>query len=345
VSDPDVLTRIRALAIPPAWRDVWICRDALGHLQATGIDVAGRRQYRYHDRWHERRDRQKFDEMLAFARALPALRRVTRAHLNGEGLTRERVLAAAVRLLDLGFFRVGSESYAQANGTFGLATLRRSHVQVEARYVLRFDYPAKGGKRRIQSVVDPAVYELVAALKRRPGRGGRLLVYEAAGRWHDIRSADINAYIREATDGEFSAKDVRTWNATVLAAVAVAVAAGAETPTARKRAISRAVGEVAHYLGNTPAVCRSAYVDPRVFDRFNAGATIASVLEQLGERDPHAAGTQNAIDKAVLDLLEDRVNADAGAGCLGRATHARRPRRASRHPLPTPPTRSGGRAA
>ena len=313
VTDPDVLARARALVVPPAWTDVWICIDPKGHIQATGVDARGRRQYRYHDVWRERRDREKFDHMLEFARALPPLRRAASEHLAEEGLPRERVLACATRLLDLGFFRIGTEGYAEENQTYGLATMHKRHVKLEAPGTVHFDYMAKGSKRRLQSVVDPEVYSVVDALKRRRSGTPELLAWSRGREWVDVRSADINAYIKEVTGGDFSAKDFRTWNATVLAAVALAVSTGATSPTARKRAVARAMKEVAHYLGNTPAVCRSSYVDPRVVDKYVSGATIAPALEQAlvdAPADPAQAGTlltQGPIEEAVLDLLEDNV--------------------------------------
>jgi len=215
VDDAETLERIRALVIPPAWTDVWICLDPDGHLQAVGTDAAGRRQYRYHERWRQRRDQQKFDEMLSFAHALPRLRETAAHDLRGDGPRRE--LACAVRLLDRGFFRVGGEEYADGNGSYGLATLEKRHVELAGDGALVFDYPAKSGKRRLQAVLDPEVYEVVAALRRR--RGQRLFA---------IRSADINAYIKDAAGGDFSAKDFRTWHATVLAAVALAVSVEAK---------------------------------------------------------------------------------------------------------------------
>ena len=317
VTDPEILDRIRALVIPPAWTDVWICLDPRGHIQATGVDARGRRQYRYHDVWRERRDREKFDHMLEFARALPKLRHNATLHLAEDGLSRERVLAGAARLLDLGFFRIGTEGYAEENQTYGLATMHKRHVTLEPPSTVHFDYMAKGSKRRIQSVVDPDVYRLVEILKRRRGGKPELLAWQRGRTWVDVRSADINVYIKEVTGGDFSAKDFRTWNATVLAAVALAVSTGATSPTARKRAVARAMKEVAHYLGNTPAVCRSSYVDPRIVDRYvaGAGATIASALETAlvaAPADPAEAGTlltQGPIEEAVLDLLDDPADA------------------------------------
>jgi DNA topoisomerase I len=330
VDDLESLDRIRALAIPPAWTDVWICADPTGHLQAVGTDAAGRRQYRYHERWRQRRDQEKFDEMIAFARSLTRLRKIAAADLTEGG--RRRELACAVRLLDRGFFRVGGEEYADENGSYGLATLEKSHVELADDGVLVFDYPAKSGKRRLQALVDPDVYDVVARLKRR--RGKRLF---------SIRSADINAYIKEATRGDFSAKDFRTWHGTVLAAVALAVSERATSPTGRKRAISRAVDEVAHYLGNTPAVCRASYIDPRVFDRYRAGITISPALDGLAHVDEERApATQGSIERAVLRLLEDesrpRARRRAGAGAAARRD---RPRAGSRSRSSAVPGRRG----
>ena len=304
VTDAEVLARIRALAVPPAWRDVWICPHPLGHIQAIGTDARGRKQYRYHDRWRARRDREKFDHMLEFARALPTIRQVAAGHLAQEGLTRQRVLACAVRLLDLGFFRIGTEGYAEENQTYGLATIRKGHVKVSGEMVT-FDYTAKNGKRRIQSVVDGEVLAVVVELKARRGGGPELLAYRRDGRWHDVKSADINAYIREATGGDFSAKDFRTWNATVLAAVALAVSTGvARSVSGRKRAISRAMKEVAEYLGNTPAVCRASYVDRRIVDLYTAGETVLPALQALDEETGTGGlSTHGSIESAVLDLL------------------------------------------
>jgi len=304
VRDEEVLTRIAELAIPPAWKDVWICPYPGGHIQATGVDAAGRKQYLYHPRWRERRDQEKFDEMLDFARSLPRMReRVEHDLEDRDDLGLERVLACAVRLLDRGFFRIGSEDYAVTNETYGLATMRKDHVTL-AGETIRFDYPAKHGKRRVQAVIDPEVSVVVAALKRRRGGGDELLAYKRGRAWVDVKSSDINAYIKEATGADFSAKDFRTWGATVLAAVAVAVSSrAAETKTARKRVVTRAVKEVAHYLGNTPAVARGSYIDPRVFDRYQDGLTIAGVLGELAG-DPEDTAIQGPVEEAVIDLIE-----------------------------------------
>jgi DNA topoisomerase-1 len=308
--------RIEALAIPPAWTDVWICPDENGHLQAVGTDAAGRRQYRYHERWRKRRDQQKFDHALDFARALPHLRTQSTKHLAMQDFPRERVLACATRLLDRGFFRIGSEAYAEQNGSYGLATMKKEHARVDGDEVV-FDYVAKGGKHRVQSIVDPDVAEVVFALKRRRGGGPELLAFRDDDGWHDVRSSDINEYIRELTGGAFSAKDFRTWHGTVLAAVFVArsdvARARAATKTSRKRAVTGAVKEVSQYLGNTPAVCRASYIDPRVFDQFRAGHTIEGVVRDLEPAHLTQPSLQARVEAAVLDLLEEPV------GTLGAA--------------------------
>ena len=224
IDDPEVLTRITGLAIPPAWADVWICPYPHGHLQATGTDAAGRKQYRYHDAWRERRDTEKFETMARFARALPRLRERVEADLGDcDRLDRRCVLALAVRLLERGFFRIGSEEYAADNESYGLATLRKDHVRVEAGGVMIFDYPAKSGQQRRQGIQDERAAELVATLKRRRGGNPELLAYKERGRWRDVRSEEINLYLKAATGSDFSAKDFRTWNATMLAAIALGV--------------------------------------------------------------------------------------------------------------------------
>jgi len=316
IEDAEVLERIAALSIPPAWREVWICMDPLGHLQVTGQDAAGRKQYLYHERWRAHRDRQKFDSMIAFGEALPRIRRrvardlrlpvVSEEHRAGEEeLSRARVLACAVRLLDLGFFRIGSEDYAERNESYGLTSMLREHVTIEDGEVI-FDFPAKSGQRRIQAIADSDALRVVAALKRRRS-GSRLLAYRDRGAWADVRPVDVNAYIKEHAAGQFTAKDFRTWNATVLAAVALAGAEHARTQAGRRRAVSAAVKTVAEYLGNTPAVCRASYVDPRVIDRFHAGATIASSLGEVAREGPDLADARirRRVESAVLELLAE----------------------------------------
>jgi len=302
ITDPEAIGRIASLVIPPAWKDVWISPDPFGHIQATGIDARGRKQYLYHPRWRERRDQEKFDDMVAFARSLPALRSVVDNDIALGDMSREQVLACAARLLDRGFFRIGSEEYAVSNETYGLATILKSHVMLDGE-TIRFDYIAKESKRRLQAIVDPEVADVIGTLKRRRGGGEELLAYKRGGRWYDVRSPDINAYLKAATGRDISAKDFRTWGATVLAAVGLAVTQPQRLSAgARKRAIVRAVKEVAFYLGNTPTVARSSYIDPRVFDRYSDGQTIP--LELIGA-EPDATAIQGPVEDAVLELLED----------------------------------------
>ena len=306
VDDLITLQRIKDLGIPPAWTDVWICAHENGHLQAVGVDAAGRKQYLYHEAWRRRRDQEKFDHMLEFARSLPKVRHLTNEHLREDGLTRERVLACAVRLLDRGMFRIGGETYAETNETFGLATMRKEHVKLADRMVV-FEYVAKSKKERFLSLVDPVVFDVVKALKQRRSGGDELLAYKVGREWRDVKSMEINSYLKEVSGGDYSAKDFRTWHGTVLASVALAVSTEAfGTKTGRKRAITRAVQEASHYLGNTPAVCRKSYIDPRVIDHYESGVTIAGVLEELGEveafGDPALQGT---VEEAVLDLIEE----------------------------------------
>jgi DNA topoisomerase-1 len=303
VRDEATRDRIRSLAIPPAWEDVWICPDERGHLQAVGTDVAGRRQYLYHEDWRARRDRQKFDRVLRLARRLPAMRRICDRDIGPRGLTRERVLAGAVRLLDLGFFRIGSEAYSEENGSFGLATIRRDHVDVRGGEV-RFDFAAKGGQRRIQTIEDPALARLVGGLLRRKGGGPELLAFRAGTAWRDVRSEDINGYLKDLAREEVSAKDFRTWHATVLTAALLASEEEELTSiTSRKRVVSTVVKDVADALGNTPAVCRASYIDPRVIDRFLNGETI----DLPPGRDLTDDRVRESVESRVLDLLEPGV--------------------------------------
>jgi len=257
----------------------------------------------YHPRWREKRDKEKHDHVLEFAAALPDARKIIAAELAGRGLTRERVLAAAVRLLDLGFFRVGGERYAEDNGTYGLATLQRDHVSF-ARGQIVFNYLAKGSFERVQAVADPQVCRVIRSLKARPSGGDELFAYYRDGQWHLVHSAEINSYLKDLTGLDVSAKDFRTWNATVLAAVGLAVSPVPRTSaTSRKRAIARVVTEVSQYLGNTPAVCRASYIDPRVIERYQRGDTIVDALDRLGDTEEGSLATQGAIEEAVLQLL------------------------------------------
>lgn len=300
VDEPEVVGRIRELVIPPAWEDVWICPYPGGHIQATGIDQRGRKQYLYHQRWRERQDQQKFDAMIDFARALPAMRERVDADIAGEPMSREQILACAVRLIDRGLFRIGTEDYAVTNETYGIATLKKRHVTVSGDALL-FDYPAKHSKRHLRQVVDPEVAAIVARLKARRGGLDELLAYKDRGRWRDVKSGDINGYLKDATGLDVSAKDFRTWGATVLAAVTLAAAHSADfSPTKRKRLITHAVKQVAHYLGNTPAVARASYIDPRVFDRFRDGIVVT--VDGVAQANEGSA-IQGPVEEAVLALI------------------------------------------
>jgi DNA topoisomerase-1 len=309
VSDPEVLERITELRIPPAWQDVWICPYPMGHIQATGVDAAGRKQYLYHEKWRERQDRRKFDAMARFAQALPDMRDQVERDLAGDGITRTRVLAAAVRLLDRGFLRIGGESYAEDNDSYGLATMRKEHVTVDANDAINFDFTGKSGIRHVRYVVDEPVAEIVRELKRRRGGGDELLAYRGDdGKWRDVKSPDIRAYVKETAGDEYTAKDFRTWAGTVLAAVTLAATdpERRKVKTSNKRMITHAVKQVAYFLGNTPAVARASYIDPRVFDRFRDGFTIEPVLIDLGEEpDIGQPAIQGRVEEAVLDLINE----------------------------------------
>jgi DNA topoisomerase IB len=299
----DRLDRIRALAIPPAWRDVWICPWPNGHIQATGVDAAGRRQYRYHDEWRLRRDAEKHERVLEIARQLPDVRDAVKAGLRTRGLNRDRVLATAIRLLDLGAFRVGSEQYEEENGTFGLATLKRSHVSVRGERTF-YSYIAKGGIEREVEITDRPTATVVRQLLERPADAGEdLLAYQTeAGEWRDVTSAEINAYLKEISGAEITAKDFRTWTATVLMAAALAEVPPPASRAARKKVVSAAYRQVSEQLGNTPAVCRASYVDPRVVDRFEHGETVAEAL-----RDTDEAVASGAADRDAQKVLEAAV--------------------------------------
>lgn len=304
VEDAEVIARIRSLVIPPAWLEVAICPYPNGHIQAVGIDAAGRKQYLYHPHWRTLRDQLKFQHMIEFAHCLPDLRRQTRQCLMVPDMGRERVLATAIRMLDRGLFRMGSEEYAAKNATYGIATIRKSHVKLGPDYQISFDFIAKHNKRQIHTIADPDIYDVVAALKRRRGGNPELLAFKQGGRWYDVKSTDINAFLGEVTGGDFTAKDFRTWAATVMAGVSLANKLEAQTAGAKKRAVADAVKEVASYLGNTPAVCRSSYIYPRVIDEYLLGVTIAPAIEGL---DPAQMGEwvfREAVDAAVLSLIE-----------------------------------------
>ena len=301
------LARIHALSIPPAWKDVWISPWPNGHLQAVGTDAAGRRQYLYHEAWRRRRDEEKFERMGAFAETLPSVRRSVAAALSRRGLGRDRVLACALRLLDRALIRAGGEEYAAEYGSIGLATLEAKHVKLSRGDVITLEFVGKAGVEQRLKVVDPDVHRVLRSLKARAPSPELLAYRDDEGSWRDVRSGDINAYVKELAGDGFSAKDFRTWHATVLTAIGLAVSVRVtDSRTLRKRAIARAMAETAGYLGNTPAVCRASYVDPRVIDRFRDGQTILPALERLeGGVEPWRQ--REMLESAVLDLLKDRA--------------------------------------
>jgi DNA topoisomerase-1 len=295
--------RIEELVIPPAWADVWICRWPNGHIQAVGTDVAGRRQYLYHPAWRERRDKEKFDHVVLVGQRLPGARATVTRHLGRDGMPRERALATAFRLLDLGFFRVGGESYAETNRSYGLATLLRRHAKVQGSRV-SFRYDAKSGQRRTLTLADVAVAASVRALLRRRGGGAELLAYKEGRLWHDVTSADVNAYVKERLGDDVSAKDFRTWHATVLAAAELSAhAADATSKTSRERVLREAVAEVADQLGNTPTIARNSYIDPKVVELFRRGVTID--FDKGANDIVGSPRVRTQAERALLDLLAD----------------------------------------
>ena len=269
VTDAETLARIRALVLPPAWTRVWISPDPLGHIQATGVDSRGRTQYRYHPAWREQRDAEKFAHMLRFAGALPTLREATLHDLRHRNLDQDRVASGAVRLIDLGLFRIGGERYAELDHHYGVATLEKRHITL-APGGIRFDYVAKEGKRREITVTDPAVLPTVRALARSDNGLDALFAWQRGGAWHALRSHDVSEYIATRAGGHFTAKEFRTWNATVLMALLLADSEPAATPRARSRVIAAGVRAVAQWLGDTPAVARAAYIDPRLISRYES---------------------------------------------------------------------------
>jgi DNA topoisomerase I len=276
VTDLATLQRIRALALPPAWQRVWISPNPLGHIQATGMDSRGRTQYHYHQLWREQRDEQKFEHMLRFAGALPTLRAATLHDLGRRRLDRDRVAASAVRLIDLGLFRLGGERYAELDHHYGAATLQKRHVTVQ-RDAAVFDYVAKEGKRREITVTDRAVLSTLRMLTRSDNGLAALFCWPDAGRWHQLHSYDVSAYIAEHSKGHFTAKEFRTWNATVLMALQLANAGPSNSARDSKRAIAASIRAVADWLGDTPAVARSSYIDPRLISRYESGGALTAV--------------------------------------------------------------------
>jgi DNA topoisomerase I len=297
IADHETLDRIQALKIPPAWENVWISPEPLGHIQATGVDRKGRLQYIYHRVWRELRDAEKFVHMLRFASRLPLLRDATVGDMKRRGLTRERVAASVVRLIDLGLFRIGNERYAELDHHYGATTLLKEHVRL-TREGIMFDYIAKAGQHRTIVVRDELVMPIIRTLVRADHGHGTLFCYQQSNGWHVLHSRDVGNYIATRAGGHFTAKEFRTWNATVLTALVLANAGPSPTERSRKRVISSSVKEVARWLGDTPAVARSSYIDPRIISRYESDGQLPTVPAR-----PAALPAPAEVETAVAGLL------------------------------------------
>ncbi|MEI8411899.1 MULTISPECIES: DNA topoisomerase IB [unclassified Kribbella] len=303
ITDQETLERIRSLAIPPAWKDVWICPYPNGHLQATGTDDAGRRQYLYHDDWRTTQDAGKHDRVRRLARKLPEFREAVDRDLCRKGIVRERVLAVALRMLDYGVFRTGNTEYAEDNGSRGAATLLRDDVSVRNGKLV-FEFVAKGGVERVIELDDDRLVDAVSSLKRARHGEPLLLVYRDGDGYHEIDATMINERFQELVGEDFTVKDLRTWTATVHAAVDLAQADPPTTKKALNAAVKDMLEEVSDHLGNTPAVARSSYVDPRVVTQYEEGRTIASAVKRHGD-DLNDEDTRAALERSVARLLTD----------------------------------------
>jgi DNA topoisomerase I len=305
IRDRRLVRRIKALAIPPAWTDVWISPTRRGHIQATGRDAKGRKQYRYHPRWREVRDEVKYGRMVAFAQALPRIRKRTDADLRRRGLPRHKVLAAVVRLLEKTILRVGNDEYARDNNSFGLTTLRDRHARASERRIL-FRFRGKGGRQHEATIDDPRLARIVKRCQELPGQ--QLLQYvDDQGRAQEIDSADVNDYLREITGQPFSAKDFRTWAGTVLACMALQEFQAFETDGEARKNVVAAIRSVAARLGNTPAVCRSSYVHPAVLDAYLDGSMLESLRRRAAAEMADAGHQLRPAEAAVLGLLQARL--------------------------------------
>ena len=309
IRDREVIGRIRALAIPPAWTDVWICPWPNGHLQASGRDARGRKQYRYHASWHRRRGNEKFDRMLEFSEALPRIRRRCDEDLAKRGLPREKVLAAVVRLLELTLIRVGNDEYARLNRSFGLTTLQDRHARIEGT-ALRFRFRGKSGQSHEVGLRDRRLAAIVRRCQELPGQELFQFVDEA-GEVRDIASDDVNAYIREASGGDFTAKDFRTWAGTVLAYRALRALQPGEDEREAKRNVVEAIRRTADSLGNTPAVARGSYVHPAVLDAYLAGSIRGALVQAAEEQATPPTAVTPREEAAVRSLLRQRLEDDA----------------------------------
>jgi DNA topoisomerase-1 len=305
VKDEATLARIAKLAVPPAYANVWICRRPNGHIQATGRDARGRKQYRYHERFRAVRESTKYEQMMTFARALPALRAQVAAHMGLRGLPREKVLAAVVHLLDATLIRVGNDDYAKHNKSYGLTTLENRHVDVNGAE-LRFAFKGKSGKTWRLKLRDRRVAKIVRACQDLPGQ--ELFQYlDEDGATRDVTSSDVNAYLKEITGREVTAKDFRTWNGTVLAALALQEFERFDGAAAAKRNVKAAIEQVAARLGNTPTICRKCYVHPEVFAAYAEGSLLLEVKEEIDRELREGLAGLKPEEAAVLGLLEARL--------------------------------------
>jgi DNA topoisomerase-1 len=321
VDDRETLRRIKALAIPPAWTDVWICRWPNGHLQASGRDARGRKQYRYHERWRTRRETDKFDRMLAFAAALPAIRARCDEDLGKRGLPREKVLAAVVRLLELTLIRVGNDEYARLNRSFGLTTLRGRHASVEGTEI-HFRFRGKAGQTHDVDLRDRRLAAVVRRCQELPGQ--ELFQYvDETGETRDIASEDVNDYLREASGGDFTAKDFRTWAGTVLAYRALRALQPGDDERDARRNVVEAIRQTAGALRNTPAVARRSYVHPAVLEAYMDGGIAGALVEAAEEQVAPPAEATPEEEAEVMALLRQRLDADAGRVKARRARSAR----------------------
>jgi DNA topoisomerase I len=305
IRDEETLRRIKSLAVPPAWRDVWICARPDGQLQATGRDAKGRKQYRYHPRWRAARDETKYAHMIAFGRALPRIRERVEQDLRLPGLPREKVLATVVRLLETTLIRVGNEEYAQTNRSFGLTTMRDRHVHIDGPK-LRFEFRGKSGVRHSLDLRDRRLARIVGRCRDLPGY--ELFQYiDEAGQHQTIDSADVNDYLRAISGEDFTAKDFRTWAGTVLAALALREFESFDSQTQAKKNVVSAIHNVAERLGNTPAVCRKCYIHPAIIDAYLEGQTLESLRQRTEQELAGDLSDLSPEEAAVLALLQQRL--------------------------------------
>jgi DNA topoisomerase-1 len=333
--DPGTINRIRSLAIPPAWNDVWICPKANGHIQATGRDARGRKQYRYHARWRAAQDEHKYERVIMFAKALPKIRRAVARHLRQRGLPREKVLAAAVKLLETTLIRVGNDEYARDNHSFGLTTMHDEHVKIRGA-TIRFDFRGKHGIEHEIDLEDRRLAEIVHACRDLPGQ--ELFQYvDDAGKVCDVGSGDVNDYLREISGEDFTAKDFRTWAGTALAAQALQEFQDFDSKAAAKRNIRKAIERVAERLGNTEAICRKSYVHPAIIDAYMDRSLVMTLKRQTEKELRGTVHRLSGEEAAVLALLQQRMEQELAS------TRKRRPKTTSKKTRATAARRSRAR--